>query len=200
MNDEILSDGPFGDPPPLTLVYNGDVGGNPCTYFSGNWVAQDFNTLEYLTVMGFDPNFIPGVNTSGPYWAGVPTTPGTYTTINEIYALNPNDGEPFYGSLTVIISACVPNITQMIPTVPAPGTTCVLHGYGFVGITIILINGISATFTVIDIGTIIVTIPPGVDGPITVDITGTEGSSSSSLFAEATPNYAPQVTQLELGA
>lgn len=83
------------------------------------------------------------------------------------------------------------------PPIAIIGSTVILHICNVTGATVVTVNGIGATFTVLDDCTIIITVPPGVGsgGPVCVTTPGGTTCSANNLIITST--YGPQITQIQ---
>ena len=89
------------------------------------------------------------------------------------------------GGLTIVELAASPlAIGDIEPrAVPASGGAVVLHGVGFAATSLVTVDGVPATSTFIDAGTLSAQIPAGAGGAVSLRVTNLDGTTSESLSA-----------------
>ncbi|MES2388431.1 MAG: IPT/TIG domain-containing protein, partial [Bacteroidota bacterium] len=87
------------------------------------------------------------------------------------------------------VTAPQPSISGFNPVQGMAGTTVIISGANLAGVSTVLFNGVSATFTVLNAGTISATVPAGSGtGIISVFSTAGSANSGSSFTVLAPPN------------
>jgi hypothetical protein len=92
-----------------------------------------------------------------------------------------------------VTTAVLPTITSFSPTTGQVGTSVVITGTNFTGITAVRFNGVSAAFTVNSVTQITATVPSGATtGPITV--VNAAGTATGATFTVGVPSHSRTVT------
>jgi len=164
------------------IAYTYDSGGQAqALYVNGSMVASGTNS----TVIGFDTNplIIGAEIESSAHTFFFPGLVDELTLYSR--ALTQTEVQTVYGAGTFgkcYTAPATPAITGFTPASGSTGTSVVISGTNFIGVTSVLFNGTSATYTVNSTSQITATVPAGAtSGFISVGNDGGVGVSGSSF-------------------
>ena len=176
-----------------------------------NSTYNNFNSFSFD--IAFDSNSIPYVifqNTGNDWRANLRKYNSSTTNWDLTQTVNSNypgfamdagvrlffdsNNSPFYVTTNssepkVFVAEKAPvfrSFSPIFPTSGAIGATTTLSGVNFTGTTDVQINGVSATYTVVDDNTITVTIPSGATSGV-VSVTNAFGTTSTSTYTVVVP-------------